>query len=101
MSDLINGIRATERARAQFDAAVSKKKGSHAPKPRKRKKTHPNADQMSAMLKTLRRGMDTDPALEDFREDLFGELRKMIKPAIEQAKKGKPALLRILTRYGR
>jgi hypothetical protein len=40
-----------------------------------------------------------DRALADFREDLFSELRKLIRPAITQAKKGKPALLRILTRY--
>jgi hypothetical protein len=42
-----------------------------------------------------------DPLLEEFREDLFEELRKLIPKAIEQAKKGKPALLRILTRYTR
>lgn len=37
----------------------------------------------------------------DFRQDLFAELRKLIKPTISQAKSGKLALLRILTRYTR
>ena len=37
-------------------------------------------------------------AMEGFRQDLAAELRKLIKPAIAQAKKGKPALLRILAR---
>jgi hypothetical protein len=55
---------------------------------------------LAAALKRSARRTE-DPALEDFREDLFAELRKMIKPAIAQAKKGKPALLRILTRYSR
>jgi hypothetical protein len=32
---------------------------------------------------------------------MFGELRNLIRPAIALAKKGKPALLRILTRYSR
>lgn len=54
-----------------------------------------------AIVNASRRRDVKDPLLEDFREDLFTELRKMIKPAIAQAKKGKPALLRILTRYGK
>jgi hypothetical protein len=55
---------------------------------------------LAEALKRSARKSD-DPALDDFREDLFFELRKMIRPAIAQAKKGKPALLRILTRYSR
>ncbi|MGB2590535.1 MAG: hypothetical protein WAJ96_07780 [Candidatus Acidiferrum sp.] len=42
-----------------------------------------------------------DQPLKEFRENLFAELSKMIPEAIAQAKKGKPALLRILTRYGK
>ncbi len=58
-------------------------------------------DRIAKALVGLRRSSSADPALEDFREDLFAELRKLIRPAIGQAKKGKPALLRILTRYSR
>jgi hypothetical protein len=52
-----------------------------------------------ALKRSAHRG--DDPAKEEFREDLFEELRKLIKPAVEQAKKGKPALLRLLTRSTR
>jgi hypothetical protein len=58
-------------------------------------------DRIAKALVGLRRSSSADPALDDFREDLFAELRKLIRPAIGQAKKGKPALLRILTRYSR
>lgn len=58
-------------------------------------------DKLAKALTDLRRSNSEDPALDDFREELFAELRRLIKPAIAQAKKGKPALLRILTRYTR
>lgn len=66
----------------------------------KGKATRAGESAIAAALKRSARKSD-DPALEDFREDLFAELRKMIRPAIAQAKRGKPALLRILTRYSR
>ncbi len=47
----------------------------------------------------MRRDRSDDPAGQDFREELFAQLRKLVPTAITQAKKGKPALLRILTRY--
>lgn len=60
---------------------------------------------IAAALEAARRSRATesgkDPALATFREDLFAEMRKLIPKAIEQAKHGKPALLRILTRYSR
>ena len=63
------------------------------------------ADRLAAALTAARRDRAAtggkDPALDDFREELFAELRKLIPKAIEQASKGKPALLRILTRYTR
>ncbi|MBZ5540930.1 MAG: hypothetical protein LAN61_10480 [Acidobacteriia bacterium] len=80
-----------------------KKKGSHGT-PKKRGAGHRAAkteDRIAKALTDLRRSSSEDPALADFREDLFSELRKLIRPAIAQAKKGKPALLRILTRYSR
>jgi hypothetical protein len=40
----------------------------------------------------MRRDRSADPAGQDFREELFAQLRKMIPDAIRQAKKGKPAL---------
>ena len=52
---------------------------------------------LAEALKRSARKSD-NPDMDDFREDLFFELRNLIKPAIAQAKKGKPALLRILTR---
>lgn len=57
--------------------------------------------QLVAALRAARRKPGGDPAAEDFREELFDELRKLIPVAIAQAKKGKPALLRILARYSR
>jgi hypothetical protein len=36
--------------------------------------------------------------LEKFHDDLYRELHKLLRPAVEQAKKGKPALLRLLLR---
>lgn len=78
-----------------------KKKGSHEG-PKKRQITHSKTEAaLAAAIHAARRANQDDPALEDFREQLFAELRKLIKPAIAQAKKGKPALLRILTRYTR
>ena len=44
---------------------------------------------------------EPDPSLARFRRKLFVELEKLIPDAIAQAKKGKPALLRLLTRYTR
>lgn len=70
------------------------------PKRGRGKATRAGEAAIAAALRSSARKSD-DPALEDFREDLFAELRKMIKPAIAQAKRGKPALLRILTRYSR
>lgn len=70
----------------------------HQVKPKPRPETE---DRIAKALAGLRRSASSDPSLDDFREDLFGELRKLIRPAIGQAKKGKPALLRILTRYSR
>lgn len=69
----------------------------------------------SAIAAAIRQGNrkeGDDPALEDFREELFSELRKLIPVAIAQARgqaKGRgrkeipprPALLRILTRFSR
>jgi len=93
----------------------TKKKGAPRP-PKKPVKPHPpgpkpaarsapqsrgTEDRIAKALVGLRRSSSADPALDDFREDLFAELRKLIRPAIGQAKKGKPALLRILTRYSR
>ena len=74
------------------------KKGRQQVKPKPRPETE---DRIAKALAGLRRSASSDPSLDDFREDLFGELRKLIRPAIGQAKKGKPALLRILTRYSR
>ena len=58
-----------------------------------------------AISKALRagKGNDDNPQLEDFREQLFAELYKLIPDAIKQAKgtqrtPGKPALLRLLIR---
>jgi hypothetical protein len=67
---------------------------------------------IAAAIRQANRKDGDDPALEDFREELFGELRKLIPVAIAQARgqakaKGKkeipprPALLRILTRFSR
>jgi hypothetical protein len=67
----------------------------------KKKKATRTEKQIAAALTAMRRKEGDDPALEDFREELFRELRKMIRPAIAQARKGKPALLRILCRYTR
>lgn len=58
-------------------------------------------DAMAAALTALRRARSGDRPGEEFREELFAECRKLIHEAIEQAKKGKPALLRILCRYTR
>jgi hypothetical protein len=44
---------------------------------------------------------EKDPDLRRFRRKLFGELEKLIPEAVQQAKLGKPALLRILTRFTR
>jgi len=67
-----------------------------------RKKRNKSEDKLARALKASRHASaGKDPLLEEFREDLFDELRKLIPKAIEQAKKGKPALLRILTRYSR
>jgi hypothetical protein len=91
--------------RRAVDAAMKRTKKKGAPRaPQRGKKTRPNApaeDRIAKALVGLRRSASADPALDDFREDLFSELRKLIRPAIGQAKKGKPALLRILTRYSR
>jgi len=67
---------------------------------------------IAAAIRQSNRKEGDDPALDDFREQLFGELAKLIPEAIAQAKgqragKGKkeipprPALLRILTRFSR
>jgi hypothetical protein len=67
---------------------------------------------IAAAIRQSNRKEGDDPALEDFREQLFGELAKLIPEAIAQAKgqrAGKrkkeipprPALLRILTRFSR
>jgi len=80
------------------DRVADLEKKRPARRPRNGRKAE---DKLAAALRAVRREAQDDPALEDFREELFRELRKMIRPAIEQAKKGKPALLRILTRYTR
>lgn len=59
-----------------------------------------------AIAETRRREEGDDPALEEFREELFAEMKKLIPDAIRQAKGSqrkppRPALLRILTRFGR
>lgn len=78
-------------------------------------KTGATTDVESAIAAAIRqsnRKEGEDPALEDFREELFGELKKLIPVAIAQARgqakgRGKkeipprPALLRILTRFSR
>ena len=58
-------------------------------------------DRLANALRAMRSEQQADPAGQDFREELFGELRKLIPEAIRQARAGKPALLRILTRYSR
>jgi len=40
-------------------------------------------------------------AKERFQRKLFAELEALLPEAVAQAKKGKPALLRLLTRYAR
>jgi len=89
-------------AGAAAGAAVKnalKKKG--APRHPKKRRAGQTEDRIAKALTDLRRSSSEDPELADFREDLFRELRKLIRPAIAQAKKNKPALLRILTRYSR
>jgi hypothetical protein len=110
--DLLGGAAAALGKRA-VDAALgkpTKKKGAPRMGKKGKKGHHPihqvkpkpgTEDRIAKALVGLRRSSSADPALEDFREDLFAELRKLIRPAIGQAKKGKPALLRILTRYSR
>lgn len=58
-------------------------------------------DRLATAIRSMRNEGNSDPAGQDFREELFGELRKLIPEAIRQARSGKPALLRILTRYSR
>ena len=67
----------------------------------RRNRAHGQEDRLAAALTDLRRSSSEDPAGENFREELFAELKKLIPIAIRQAKAGKPALLRILTRYSR
>src|SRR5271170_2270927 len=84
-------------------------------KPKSRGRAKAAAQVQSAIAAAIRhstRKEGDDPALEDFREELFAELRKLIPVAIAQARgqtKGRgrkeipprPALLRILTRFSR
>jgi hypothetical protein len=109
LAEALGGAAAALGKRA-VDAALGKeRKKKGAPrmgkKGKKGKKDHQpkpgTEDRIAKALAGLRRSASSDPSLDDFREDLFGELRKLIRPAIGQAKKGKPALLRILTRYSR
>jgi hypothetical protein len=86
-----------------------------AAKPKQRGAAASSKTLESAIAAAIRQGNrkdSEDPALEDFREELFGELRKLIPVAIAQARgqakgRGKkeipprPALLRILTRFSR
>lgn len=58
-------------------------------------------DKLATELRAMRHEGTDDPAMAAFRAELFAELRALIRPAVAQAKKGKPALLRILTRYTR
>ena len=96
----------TEKAPASPPASILGRLDTLEGRTRRRPpKKRSTGDQIAAALQAARRTRAAesgqDPALADFREDLFGELRKLIRPAIQQAKKGKPALLRILTRYSR
>jgi hypothetical protein len=89
-------------AGAAIKSALKKKGAPRTPQKRGKGHQKPGTeDRIAKALTDLRRERSDDPALADFREDLFSELRKLIRPAISQAKKGKPALLRILTRYSR
>jgi hypothetical protein len=67
---------------------------------------------IAAAIRQGNRKEGDDPALAEFREELFSELRKLIPVAIAQARGRKatskkaaepprPALLRILTRFSR
>jgi hypothetical protein len=87
---------------------TTKKKGpthppKRAPEPTRAGETE---NRIAAALHDLRRSKSDDAPLDDFREELFSELRKLIPVAIAQARGSKkspprPALLRILTRYSR
>ncbi|MGB2643891.1 MAG: hypothetical protein WBG02_01465 [Candidatus Acidiferrum sp.] len=94
VESIVGGI-ATAAGKKVIDAATrgQRKRG-------KGKAGRTAADALEAAMRKSA-AKSNDQALQDFREDLFAELTKMIKPAIVQAKKGKPALLRILTRYGK
>ena len=84
----------------------------HSPGRGKAKSSAEIEGAIAAAIRHSNRKEGEDPALEDFREELFAELRKLIPVAIAQARgqvKGKgrkeqpprPALLRILTRFSR
>ncbi|MGC1607959.1 MAG: hypothetical protein WA748_20725 [Candidatus Acidiferrum sp.] len=94
------------------EARINKLEKKTAAKRGKAKTTAQIEGAIAAAIRQANRKEGDDPALEDFREELFAELRKLIPVAIAQARgqtKGKgrkeepprPALLRILTRFSR
>ena len=112
IGEAIKGIASAGAAKIT-DAAIQRaqKKGPQAPRKRAKTPTRkrraaaaaedPSDTKLARALHQLRTSHAPDAAGQDFREELFDELRKLIPNAIRQAKKGKPALLRILTRYSR
>jgi hypothetical protein len=101
-NDMSEAVKKADRAQAEFLATKPASKALPKKRPRRSpKRQKQTEDRLAAALVAMRREKSDDPAAEEFREELFAELRKLIPQAISQAKKGKPALLRILTRYSR
>lgn len=92
-------------AKKVIENATRKPRGaSRRAKPKKEKDIERSI--AAAIMRSGKRADGDDPALEEFREELFAEMKKLIPDAIRQAKGSqrkppRPALLRILTRFGR
>jgi hypothetical protein len=97
-AEFIKGAAAQVVGKLAGAAAESALKRVTAKRPKRSRRTRNRTGEALVEPRTSRQH---DPALDDFRENLFAELRKLIKPAIAQAKKGKPAMLHILTHYTR